>query len=163
VASAILSLSYRVDNGVITNQLSFLRLRRLIPIFFLLCTLLFFAIFSDFIFNLISFLENSLLFGRFFGDGSAQQSSEARIQEATEMIESLQGIDWLLGRGIGANFRSFMALEPRKRTAILTVLPGVFGWATLLLLSGGYSSSDFFGVGSGLGAYLHIKKYGLNL
>ncbi|MCA2684015.1 MAG: hypothetical protein IM504_10470 [Microcystis sp. M038S2] len=209
VASAILSLSYRVDNGVITNQLSFLRLRRLIPIFFLLCTLLFFAIFSDFIFNLISFLENSLLFGRFFGDGSAQQSSEARIQEATEMIESLQGIDWLLGRGIGANFRSFMApqapwphigiltfllkgglvlfipcvyvlyikfprlfikavlkpktLEPRKRTAILTVLPGVFGWATLLLLSGGYSSSDFFGVGFGLGAYLHIRKYGLNL
>ncbi|NCR41522.1 MAG: hypothetical protein GPJ21_17750 [Microcystis aeruginosa W13-11] len=54
-------------------------------------------------------------------------------------------------------------LDYLKRTALLTVLPGVFGWAVLLLLSGGYSPFDFLGVGFAFGAYSHIRKHGLGI
>jgi len=54
-------------------------------------------------------------------------------------------------------------LDYLKRTALLTVLPGVFGWAVLLLLSGGYSPFNFLGVGFAFGTYSHIRKHGLGI
>ena len=55
------------------------------------------------------------------------------------------------------------AFNPLRRTALLVVLPGVFGWAVLLLISGGYSMFNSLGIGFAFGAYLHIKKYGLGI
>lgn len=54
-------------------------------------------------------------------------------------------------------------LDYLKRTALLTVLPGVFGWAVLLLLSGGYSQFNSLGIGFAFGAYSHIRKHGLGI
>lgn len=52
---------------------------------------------------------------------------------------------------------------PLKRSALLTVLPGIFGMAILLLISGGYSSFSALGVGFAYGTYLQIKNDGLRL
>jgi hypothetical protein len=39
----------------------------------------------------------------------------------------------------------------------------VFGWAVLLLLSGGYSQFNSLGIGFAFGAYSHIRKHGLGI
>ena len=55
------------------------------------------------------------------------------------------------------------AFDPKERTALLTVLPGVLGWSIWLLTSGGYDTLNFFGLGFGFGAYSHIRKHGLGI
>ncbi|TRU84860.1 MAG: hypothetical protein EWV76_15455 [Microcystis novacekii Mn_MB_F_20050700_S1] len=55
------------------------------------------------------------------------------------------------------------AFDPKERTALLTVLPGVLGWSIWLLTSGGYDGLNFFGLGFGFGAYSHIRKHGLGI
>lgn len=54
-----------------------------------------------------------------------------------------------------------LSMDQKTRTAILIILPGLFGWISLLSISGGYSQYNFMGVGFGLGAFLHIKEEGL--
>ncbi|WP_017714800.1 hypothetical protein [Kamptonema formosum] len=53
------------------------------------------------------------------------------------------------------------SMDAKLRSAILTVLPGIFGWLVIVSLSGGYNQYSFLGLGFGLGAFLHIKDYGL--
>jgi hypothetical protein len=55
------------------------------------------------------------------------------------------------------------AFNPLKRTALLTVLPGVFGWAFVLLSGGGWTPFNSLGVGFAFGAYSHIRKHGLGI
>jgi hypothetical protein len=55
------------------------------------------------------------------------------------------------------------AFDPKERTALLTVLPGVLGWSIWLLTCGGYFSGHFFGLGFAFGAYSHIRKHGLGI
>ena len=54
-------------------------------------------------------------------------------------------------------------LDPLKRNALLIVLPGVFGWSTLLMISGGIQPLTLMGLGIAFGVYLEIKKNGLSL
>jgi hypothetical protein len=55
-----------------------------------------------------------------------------------------------------------LSFDPKVRTAILVVLPGIFAWIFLLTISGGYNQYNFLGVGFGFGTFLHICDYGLN-
>jgi hypothetical protein len=55
------------------------------------------------------------------------------------------------------------AFDSKKCTALLTVLPGVFGWSIWLLTCGGYFSAHYFGLGFAFGAYSHIRKHGLGI
>lgn len=54
-------------------------------------------------------------------------------------------------------------LTPSKRSALLTVLPGVFGIGIMLLISGGYNSFSALGLGFAYGTYLQIKTDGFGL
>ncbi|MBD2101742.1 hypothetical protein [Leptolyngbya sp. FACHB-261] len=51
--------------------------------------------------------------------------------------------------------------DSKLRSAILVVLPGLFGWVFLLSISGGYSEHSFLGAGFSLGVFLHVKQQGL--
>jgi len=55
------------------------------------------------------------------------------------------------------------AFDSKKRTALLTVLPGVLGWSIWLLTGGSYDAANFFGLGFAFGAYSHIRKHGLGI
>ncbi|MFN6300463.1 MAG: hypothetical protein ACK4WI_22625 [Microcystis sp.] len=209
VITSALTLFYRVSSGIITPPSSSLLLRHLTSIFLLIAAFIIIVVFSDFIFDIVAFFQNTLIYERFFTD-DASNSNEERISEAIVGIESLQDIEWLFGRGIGANYWSpvgvgyqafsfhigiftfllkgglplfllcvyFLyikfpqlyikallrpyAFDDRNRTALLIVLPSIFAWAVILLIYGGFIVSSFIGLGISLGAYLHIKKYGLN-
>lgn len=54
-------------------------------------------------------------------------------------------------------------LAPKKRTALLTVLPGVFAWSISILMEGRTTSIFTIALGFGLAAYYHFKKHGLRL
>jgi hypothetical protein len=53
--------------------------------------------------------------------------------------------------------------NPLQRTALLTVLPGIFGWAFILLSGGGWFPFMSLGLGFAFGAYSHIRKHGLGI
>lgn len=55
------------------------------------------------------------------------------------------------------------AFDPRKRTALLTVLPGVFAWALLSLTEGRITHLYTVPLGFAFAAYYHFKKHGLRL
>jgi ABC-type Na+ efflux pump permease subunit len=56
-----------------------------------------------------------------------------------------------------------MSFDPKKRTALLSVLPGLFAWTVVFLTTGHAYPQFYIGLGFGIGAYLQIKKYGLTL
>lgn len=52
-------------------------------------------------------------------------------------------------------------LSPSTRTALLVVLPSVFGWIAILSTSGGYDIYFALGLGMALGVFAEIKAHGL--
>jgi len=56
------------------------------------------------------------------------------------------------------------AFDPRERTALLTILPGVFGYVVCMSINAVFVNyHSFWGLGFLFGAYLHIRKYGLGI
>jgi hypothetical protein len=52
-------------------------------------------------------------------------------------------------------------LSPSTRTALLVVLPSVFGWLTILSTSGGYDMYYAIGLGMAAGVFSEVKTQGL--
>ena len=52
-------------------------------------------------------------------------------------------------------------LSPSTRTALLVVLPSVFGWVAILSTSGGYDMYFAIGIGMAAGVFAEIKAHGL--
>ena len=52
-------------------------------------------------------------------------------------------------------------LSPSTRTALLVVLPSVFGWVAILSTSGGYDMYYAIGIGMAAGVFAEIKAHGL--
>ena len=67
-----------------------------------LLILVIFIFFNDF--NIAEIFEDTLLYERFYQIQSGDRSSELRIEEVISGIQSLQDIEFLVGRGIGANY-----------------------------------------------------------
>lgn len=208
VVLSLMILSYKASNGVLNNSSSILNSRNFKMLLIALLILVIFIFFNDF--NIAEIFEDTLLYERFYQIQSGDRSSELRIEEVISGIQSLQDIEFLVGRGIGANYwtpvrnemtNHFhigifnfllkgglilfslvsyflfvyfpylfikaalkpMSFDPKKRTALLSVLPGLFAWTVVFLTTGHDYPQFYIGLGFGIGAYLQIKKYGLTL
>ena len=208
--SSIFGLCYTVSNGFLTTKFSTLSTRRLFPILIFLGVIILSFVFFEFADFIIDFIQNSLIYQRAFG-GAAEYSTNSRIEEVTVFLRDLNDFEWLLGKGLGGDFKSpifpdgniwflhigifttwlkggillfsffiftfyikfpilfFQAvLIPKKfksgkRTALLTILPGVFGYVVLMSTTGGFQFEHVIPLGFMFGAYLHIRNYGLGI
>jgi hypothetical protein len=208
VVLSLMVLSYKASNGFLNNSSSVFSSRNFKILLMALFILVVFIFFNDF--NTAEVFQDTLLYKRFYQTESGDRSSELRIEEVISGIQSLQDIEFLVGRGIGANYwtpvRSEMtnhfhigifnfllkgglilfsvvsyflfvyfpylfikaasepkSFDPKKRTALLSVLPGLFAWIIVFLTTGHAYPQFYIGLGFGIAAYLHIKKYGLTL
>lgn len=208
VILSCLVLGYKLSNGILETQSSIFNPQRLTLVFLGIGIILAVFVFSNF--NFGDVFENLLITKRF--SDSDTTTSDLRIEEAASGLKSMQDLDWILGRGMGANYeRSFQdrdgrsifttfhigifsflikggiilftvctyflfikfpllfykalltpnALDPKKRTALLLVLPGIFAWSFSLLTSGHLTPIFCLPLGFAFGAYSHIRKYGL--
>lgn len=55
------------------------------------------------------------------------------------------------------------SFDTGKRTAILTVMPGIFAYIVQISATGGFAYPHIFPLGFLFGAYLYIRKYGLGI
>jgi len=128
VILSILVLSYRLSNGLLTTQSSILKLGQIRNILFLIAVLLLIGIFTDFILNIQQSASEYLIFERFAQIESGDKSSQLRVEEAIAAVQSMQDLEWLVGRGIGATF-----LSPVSNQAATWFHIGIFTF----LLKGG--------------------------
>jgi hypothetical protein len=214
VLLSVLVLSYKSFNGILSNSSSIFSIQRIRLTFIFTGILLLFLTFSEF--NLGKLFGNTFVEERLFNPtASAKLSTELRFVEVSYGIESMQDIDWIFGRGMGASFVqpalitgsnnslgntfhigifSFLikgglilflpclymiffkipllfytalikpnAFDPKKRTALLSILPGVISWSVSLLTVGHLLAILCLPIGFAFAVYLHVEKNGLRL
>jgi hypothetical protein len=214
VLLSVLVLSYRLSNGILSNNSSIFNIQRLRLIFVCFGILLIFLGFGEF--NLGKLFGHTLIEKRLFNpSASAKLSTELRFVEVNYGIESMQDIDWIFGRGMGASFVkpalitgynnslgntfhigifSFLikgglilflpclyiiffripllfytalikpnAFNPQRRTALLSILPGLISWSVSLLTVGHLLPILCLPIGFAFAVYSHVEKNGLRL
>ena len=102
---SLLTLSYKLSQGLIGTKITIFRGNKLSIILLSLGFFLSFVLFSEFILELVVSFSNLSVFERLFTD-QGLRSSQGRIMDAFNMFQSLNDFDFILGRGIGATYLS---------------------------------------------------------